>query len=229
MTALFALAATSHASNKAGQKLIAKLLEGAPKGWRVCYVGAAHDDRAAWGLQAQQHFARTYKVEVLAPKLSDPKCDVTFAREAIETAEVLYLDGGDTVQCVEHARARGVLASFKKAAKNAFLIYGLSGGACAAAPYTIGYDDEGNGYVADCFDMGIDHPLDVHDEPDWPEMRALLELDPPKKSGIVIPSGSVLIATAKGKLHSVGKDPVELRRLDKKGEWRIEELPPFEA
>ena len=230
MTALFALAATWNASNPEGQNLIAKLLKGAPKGWRVCYIGAAHGDRG--GQQAQEHFKKTYGVKVLAPRLSDPACDVASAREAIESCEVLYLDGGDTVQCVAHARARGVLASFKKAAKNAYLVYGFSAGACATPPYTIGYDDEDNGYIADCMDLGPPLPLDVHEEPDWGEMHAFLELVKKRKDlpqgGIVVPRGSVLIRDRKGKLFSHGTARVEVRRLDKKGAWKIEKLPTWE-
>jgi hypothetical protein len=122
----------------------------------------------------------------------------------------------------------------KKAAKNAFLVYGLSGGACAAGPYTIGYGDDDEPFVAPCYDMGIPFPLDVHDEKnDWPEMRGLLEIAKKdksikKNSGIVIPTGSALLMTKEGDLRSVGKALVEERSLDAKGNWKINTYPALE-
>jgi hypothetical protein len=230
MPATFCLASTLHTGNPAGKKLLAGLLAEAPKGYRVCYLGCYHDD-SDWGRVTVDFFQKKLGAECWWPKLSDPDLDVAAARKQIETAEVLYLDGGDTVAGVEHTRSRGLLPSLRKAAKNAFLVYGLSGGACAAGPYTIGYGDDDEGYVAPCYDMGIPLPLDVHDEEnDWPEMRSLLELVAKdrkikKKAGIVIPTGSALVKTKEGELRTLGKALVEERSLDGEGEWTVERYP----
>ena len=227
MPATFCLTSTLHTGNAAGKKLLTELVAGAPKGYRVCYLGCYHDD-SDWGKVTVDFFRKKLGAECWWPKLSDPDLDVDEARKQIESAEVLYLDGGDTVAGVEHTRARGLLPSLKKAAKKAYLVYGLSGGACAAGPYTIGYDDDGEGHVAPCYDMGIPYPIDVHDEKnDWPEMRALLEIVAKdkkikKKAGIVIPTGSALVKTPEGELRTRGKALVEERSLDADGEWTIE-------
>src|SRR5581483_8121210 len=151
-----------HTGNKAGRDLLVQLLADAPAGYRVCYIGAAMGDKREWGKVTLDFFKKDLKVkDVAAPRLTDKKLDVAAAREAIENSHVLYLDGGDTVECVRHARERGVLESFGVAAKNARLVFGLSGGACAAAPYTIGYGDDDEPYIADCLAMGCPLPLDV--------------------------------------------------------------------
>jgi hypothetical protein len=229
MAATFCIAASFHTEHAPGRKLLGKLMAAVPPGFKACYIGAPIDDNPGWASLVVDYFKKVHGVACAAPRLSDPACDVAAAKKAIETADVLYLDGGDTVACVEYCRERGVLGSFKKAAKHAKVVFGLSGGACATGPFTIGYDDDGNGSVAECLDMGPPHPLDVHDEQnDWPEMRALLELVAGDKkreaAGIVIPTGAALMVSPEGKLSSYGKARVEIRRLGKGGRWEIEKL-----
>lgn len=223
MTAVFYLCATHHAKTRAGQKLLREMAEQFDGPFRACHIGCFHGDDRTWS-NVTVRFLERLGARCDAPRLSDPKLDVASAREAIEHADLLSLDGGDTVAGVAHIRARGLLASFKKAARHARFVFGLSGGACAAGPYTIGYRGD-RPYVADCLDMGPGLPLDVHDEKeDWPEMRALLALDPPHKSGLVIPTGGVLRVSGRTQLESVGKVSVERRSLDRSGAWRIEPL-----
>ena len=229
---MLCLTSTLHTGNRPGRDLLVSLLADAPAGYRVCYIGAAMSDRREWAKVTLDFFKKELKVKnVAAPRLTDPKLDVAAAREALENSHVIYLDGGDTVECVRLARERGLVESFGVAAKNAHLVFGLSGGACAAAPYTIGYTDEGNAYIADCLGMGCPLPLDVHDEPDWPEMRALLELVSKEKKrdlpgeGIVAPTGSALVVHRDGRLASAGKVPCEKRSLGRGGKWKVTEIP----
>jgi hypothetical protein len=234
MSATFCIASTLHSSNPGGKKLLGELLEDAPEGFRVCYLGCYHGDDPDWAKTTVDFFKKKFGAETWAPRLTDPDLDVKEARRQIESAEVLYLDGGDTVEGVEHTRARGLLGSLKKAGESAFLVYGLSGGACATGPFTIGYRDGDEAYIAPCYDMGVPYPLDVHDEQnDWPEMRHLLELVGKAKkkpdAGIVIPTGSALIVTSDGEVRSYGKKRVEKRSLARGGKWKIEELEPHDA
>ena len=231
MAATFCIAASFHTEHAPGRKLLATLMAGLPKDFKACYIGAPIDDNPGWADLVVSYFMRVHGVACAAPRLSDPGCDVVAARKAIETADVLYLDGGDTVQCVQHCKDRGVLPSFKKAGQQAKVVFGLSGGACATGPFTIGYDDDGTGSISPCLDMGPPHPLDVHDEHnDWPEMRSLLEIIPRghkklQATGIVIPTGAALMVSPLGRLSSYGRSRVELRRLAEDGAWEIEKLP----
>lgn len=226
---MFCLTSTLHTGNKQGRDLLHELLSEIPGGYRVCYLGVFMGDRKEWGKVTIDFFKKDLKAEVLAPRLTDDDVDVKAAKEAIESSQVLYLEGGDTVAGVSRIKELGLLKAFGVAAKKAQLVFGLSGGACAAPPYTIGYDDDGNGYVADLLAMGPPLPLDVHDEPDWPEMRALLELVKDRKDlpqeGIVAPSGSALVVHRDGRLASRGKAPCEKRALGRGGKWKIEEIP----
>jgi hypothetical protein len=131
---------------------------------------------------------------------------------------------------VRHVREHDLGASFVEARATARLVFGISAGACAAAPYTIGYDEDGNGRVAECLGMGCPAPLDVHDEAsDWPEMRALLELASRRpelvQEGIVLPRGAALLVRGDGALASVGSVAAERRRLGARGEWITSAIP----
>jgi hypothetical protein len=227
MTATFFLAAKPDPKDLSFAR---ELLGPLPRGARACYIGAAHDDDASWTKRSASGVEKALELECATPRLTDPKLDVKKAREEIEQATFLFLGGGDTVALCDHARARGLDDAFVKAAKTAKVVYGISAGACAVSPYTIGYDDDGNGLIAPCLDMGFPLPLDVHDEEeDWPEMRALLELVEGKKGlpreGVVIPTGASLIVLPSGELRPRGRVGCEKRSLAKGGKWKIEKIP----
>ncbi len=199
-------------------------------GARICYVGAAHDDDHRWALASVRKLEREIGLPCDAPRLSDPELDVDAARHAIETAALLFLDGGDTVGLVAHARARGLDRAFSDCARRDLVVAGVSAGACAAAPFTLGWDDAERPFFAPCFAMGVEAPLDVHSEDDdWAEMRVLLELVRGRPElpqvGIVIPTGSGLEIDAKGGMSSFGKRACERRSLAVDGSWRIEAIP----
>ncbi len=221
MTAVLFLCASHNSKSRAGQALLRELAERVGRTFRACHIGCFHDDTPAW-TKVTVDFLASLGADCAAPRLSDPRLDVARARASIEEADFVYLDGGDTVAGVEHIRARGLVDALARSREQAQFIFGLSGGACAAGPYTIGYRGD-DGYVAPCLDLGPPLPLDVHDEQaDWPEMRALLELGPPHPAGLVIPTNGVLRVASRGaELTSVGRPPVERRELTGDGRWII--------
>lgn len=224
MGATFYLCASHHSRNRAGQELLREITRPLGRAFRACHIGCFHGDDARWA-GVTTRYLESLGAVVSSPRLSDARLDCGAARAAIEEAEFLYLDGGDTVAGMEHIRARGLLEAFGAAARTAQVVFGLSGGACAAAPYTIGYDARGRPYVAECLGIGAPLPLDVHDEAeDWPEMRALLELRPREQAGIVIPTDAVLRVGTRGGLASHGAPACELRCLASDGSWRRERL-----
>lgn len=226
MSATFYLSATWHPGHATGRKFLTGLLERLGKRRRVCYIGATHDDHPAWTRKTIEFLAGS-GARVAAPRLSDAKLDTRAARTALKTADLLYLDGGDTVRFVQHVERHDLRDAFVAAARTCRFVFGLSGGACAAAPFTIGYHEDEKPYVADCLGMGSPRPLDVHDESqDWPEMRGLLRLVQKTRrakqpKGIVIPSGSALVVAPDGGLASIGKAPCEVRALDARGRWVV--------
>ncbi len=224
MPATFHLCANHHAGNRAGQKLLAELAADLAPGFRACHIGVFHEDDRSFS-KATKDFLKSLGASVSSPELSRERVDVEEARAAIEGAELLYLDGGDTVAGVERIRELGLVEVFRRAARSARHVFGLSGGACAAGPYTIGYDEKDAPYVAECLDLGPPLPLDVHDEKaGWPEMRALLALKPKKQKGIVIPSHGVLVVSPEGELASYGKPACERRSLGRDGAFQVEPL-----
>jgi hypothetical protein len=224
------LAATPRAAWTAGRPLV-RALE-VPDPVEICYVGAAFGDNriVEWIVRrALARCGRRARIEAL--RLARGPVDKDDARRALAKAHVLFLGGGDTLELVRHVRDHDLQASFVEARSTARLVFGISAGACAAAPYTIGYDDDGRGRVAECLDMGCPAPLDVHDEEnDWPEMRALLELARARpelvQEGIVLPRGAALLVRPDGSLASVGTAPAERRRLGPGGGWITTAIPP---
>lgn len=227
MTALHLLVASDDPTTRAGrahlEAALARRSDRGPLG-SACVLGAAHGDDPRRLRLMTSGLSKRLGCDVSAPRLTDPGLDVAAARRAIEAAGVLYLDGGDTLHLVEAVRARGLDDALAKAARDARLIYGLSAGACAVAPYTVGYDDDGAPRVARCLELGVPWPADVHDEDDdWPEMRTLLELRPPGDRGLVVPTGGAVLMDGVDTWALAGA--AELRWLEEGGRWGVERLP----
>jgi len=225
MIALHLLVASDDPTTWAGRAhLDAALARGHGPVTSACVLGAAHGDDPRRLRLMTAGLSKRLGCEVSAPRLTDPGLDVEAARAAIEAAGVLYLDGGDTLHLAEAVRARGLEGALAKAARHARLIHGLSAGACAAAPYTVGYDDDDAPRVARCLALGLPWPADVHDEDDdWPEMRTLLELRPAKERGLVVPTGGAVLVDGTDAWSLAGA--AELRWLEEDGRWGVERLP----
>lgn len=224
MSATFVLAARFGAPER---RLLAGRVQAAVgRSGRACYVGAANGDAPGWTAEGVA-LLEGLGLEVAAPRLSRPRLEAG-ARAALDAADVLFLAGGDTVALCEHVARHGLLDAFQAAGRRARLVFGVSAGACAVAPFTIGYGDDGAPRVAPCLGMGPPGPLDVHDEADgWPELRALLELLPAGATGLAIPSGAALVVRPDGALCSWGRVACERRRLVG-GAWAVASVP-FEA
>ncbi|HZU96894.1 MAG TPA: Type 1 glutamine amidotransferase-like domain-containing protein [Planctomycetota bacterium] len=217
------LAATPRAAWTAGRPLV-RALE-VPDPVAICYVGAAFGDNRVvdWLVRRALHrCGRRARIDAL--RLARGPVDLDAARRMLAGTHVLFLGGGDTIELVRRVREHDLVESFREARATARLVFGISAGACAAAPYTIGYEDGGSGRIEACLDMGCPAPLDVHDEEnDWPEMRALLELARARpelaQEGIVLPRGAALLVRPDGTLASLGSALAERRRLGPGGEW----------
>ncbi len=229
MTAPLFLAATPRAAWSAGRPLVRAL--SVPDPVEICYVGAAFGDSRIVEWIMRRALARCgRRARIHALLLARGPVDRDAARRALAATHVLFLGGGDTLELVRHVQEHELGPSFVEARASARLVFGISAGACAAAPYTIGYDDAGNGRVAPCLDMGCPAPLDVHDEEnDWPEMRALLELAGARpelvQEGIVLPRGAALLVRPDGSLASAGSVAAERRRLGVGGAWITSAVP----
>ena len=232
MPPVFALTANDHPGTRLGGALLREAWGGAiPAGLSACAIGAAHGDDPARMRRVSRDRERALGGPCAAPFLTDPDLDRAAARAAIEGADLLYFDGGDTLAIVAAAEARGLRDAFRRAAGRARVVFGLSAGAAVASACTNAWDEAGElARIEPCLDLGVPWPVDVHDETDdWPEARTLLELlardgrlDP---AVLVIPTGGAVLIGSDGRARSRGRARAELRRLDARGAWRLEALP----
>lgn len=228
MTALLLLASDAPHSAPGRERLRRAL---GPLGGplRACALGAAHGDDPQRMQEVAAGLSALLGGPCAAPALSDPHLPRAAALAALEQADVLYLDGGDTLALVRAVEAHGLLAPLRAAARAARLVVGLSAGAAAAGPFTNGWDETGTvAHRVPCLELGFPFPVDVHDEEDdWPEARALLEVlareGEPAGQVLVIPTGGAVLLDERG-LRGLGAPPCQLRRLGAGGAWDIERV-----
>lgn len=226
MTALLLLASDAPHSAR-GQERMRRALGPLGGPLRACALGAAHGDDPERMQEIAAGLEALLGGPCATPALSDPRLARGEALTALERADVLYLDGGDTLALVRAVEAHGLLEPLRAAARAARLVAGLSAGAAAAGPFTNGWDEAGTvAHRAACLELGCPWPVDVHDEDDdWPEARALLEVLAREGEAaaqvLVIPTGGAVLLD-EGGLRSLGAPPCQLRRLGPGGAWSVE-------
>jgi hypothetical protein len=229
--ATFVLAANDHPGTRPGRVLLREALGAVESPSRACALGAAHGDDRRRMRTIARALEELLGAPCSTPFLSHPELDLAAARADLEAADVLYLDGGDTLELVRAAAGHGLQDALRAAAARARVVYGLSAGAAAAAPCTNAWDEAGEvARVEPCLDLGIPWPVDVHDEAEgWPEARALLQaLAREGRQGaqvLVIPTGAAALVAPDGRVRSRGRAACELRALGPDGTWRVEPQP----
>src|SRR5687767_14592185 len=101
--ALLCLSATFHPGDAPGRRLIRSLVEmlHLQPGFHLCHIGAANGDREDFGGDTVRFFEQEYGAVVSWPKLSQDSLDRQEAGRALETADVVFIGGGDTIKLVD--------------------------------------------------------------------------------------------------------------------------------
>ncbi|HEY2744182.1 MAG TPA: Type 1 glutamine amidotransferase-like domain-containing protein [Polyangia bacterium] len=190
----------------------------------VAWIGAANGDSRTWFERAAKVFHEKYRAEVqLARTVGD--FDAAETRRIVESAQIIYLAGGDVGLLAERMRALGLDEIVRRRHAAGVLVVGVSAGAIGLTRYWVRFPDEDDddedarsSAAPSLFACvgAIELAVDCHDEEsDWEELRELLGAWARHEPGARveaygIPSGGALLIDGDGRVTHLGPAPKRL-------------------
>jgi peptidase E len=194
----------------------------------VAYVGAASRDDS---LIRKHHAAMLRKagagVITTAP-LAGYRINAPVAAAAVESADLVFLSGGDVEAGMDVLVRRGMIPVLRRAHRAGTPFLGISAGSIMLSRAWIRWTDPEDDEGAETFPcLGLARICcDTHGEDDgWGELKAMLSLRPVGTKGFGIVSGSAIVVAADGTLSALGGEVHVFKRL-KAGVVQVESLVP---
>jgi len=172
----------------------------------VAYIGAAHGDSLTFYLFIKRLIVAAGAGKVELVPLVKKKSNIEEAQSIIQTADCIFVSGGDVSEGMRVLTERSVVPLIKKRYNEGALIIGVSAGSIMLAKQWIDWPDENNEASAELFPcMNIAPVLcDTHGETDeWNELHSLLRLIDGDQIGYGIPSGGAMRISIDGAVEAI--------------------------
>ena len=183
----------------------------------VAYIGAAHGDSLMFYLFIKRLITAAGAGKVELVSLVKKKSDMEKAQSIIQSADCIFVSGGDVKEGMRVLTERSVIPLIKKRYNEGALIIGVSAGSIMLAKQWIDWPDENNEASAELFPcMNIAPVLcDTHGEEDeWNELHSLLRLTEGDQIGYGIPSGGAMRISPDGVVEAIS---MPLFRIEQQG------------
>ena len=183
----------------------------------VAYIGAAHGDSLMFFLFIKRLITAAGAGKVELVPLVKKKSDIEKAQSIIQSADCIFVSGGDVKEGMRVLTERSVIALIKKRYNEGALIIGVSAGSIMLAKQWIDWPDENNEASAKLFPcMNIAPVLcDTHGEEDeWNELHSLMRLAEGDQIGYGIPSGGAMRISPDGVVEAIS---MPLFRIEQQG------------
>ncbi len=165
---------------------------------------------------------------VTAAALAGRRANVQAAAAVIESADLVFLSGGDVKAGMDLLSERGIVPVLRQAHKAGIPFLGISAGSIMLCRAWLKWNDPDDDEGAELFPcLGFARICcDTHGEKDgWGELKAMLALQPMGTAGYGIVSGSALLVEPDGSL-SVLRGDVHVFKRRKAGVVQVESLAP---
>lgn len=183
----------------------------------VAYIGAAHSDSLMFYLFIKRMIVAAGAGKVELVSLVKKKSDMEKAQSIIQSADCIFVSGGDVREGMRVLTERSVIPLIKQRYNEGALIIGVSAGSIMLAKQWIDWPDENNETSAELFPcMNIAPVLcDTHGEEDeWNELHSLVRLTDGDQIGYGIPSGGAMRISPDGAVEAIS---MPLCRIERKG------------
>lgn len=184
----------------------------------VAYIGAAHGDSQMFYLFIRRLITAAGAGKVDLVPLVKKKSNMEEARLIIQSADCIFVSGGDVSEGMRVLSERSVIPLIKNRYEEGALIIGVSAGSIMLAKQWINWPDENNEASAELFPcMNIAPVLcDTHGEEDgWNELNSLVRLTEGDQIGYGIPSGGAMRISMNGAVEAIR---MPLYRIERRGD-----------
>lgn len=200
---IYLLAGGPGGGGRTAEQLRTALRESGSPAPAVAYIGTASGDSRTFMKWFERPLRQAGASGVRMVPLLGRRADRRAAEELLESADVIFLSGGEVEDGINglDAAMRGLL---RRLLEEGRLFVGLSAGSimmCRAWPHW--EDEERHPEAASLFDcLGFtDEIFDTHAEDEgWPELKKAVELEPEGFVGYGIPSGEMAVIDEQGAL-----------------------------
>jgi peptidase E len=205
------------------QRVLASTRKAAPS---IAYVGAASDDDAGFFKWIAALFRSAGSGPVRLAPLASHRADLDEARSVLQSADLVYITGGDVEAGMRILRERKMEEFLRQLHASGKPFFGLSAGSIMLARAWVRWSDPDNDASAEVFPCLGFAPIlcDTHAEADgWEELKALLRLSVCGTGGFGIPAGGALCVEQNGTVTAIGKPAPRFETLS----GRIKPLAPL--
>jgi len=217
---VFLLAGGRHSRREKPDSLLeAVFREYGIKNPAVAYSGTASgDDRGFFGFIARE-ITSAGADKVVHAVIASPGADLKKAKSVLESADIVFISGGDVEAGMEVLREKNMLDFMTGLYRQGKPFFGISAGAIMLADKWVRWRDPDDDTSAELFPCLGFAPVicDTHDEQGgWEELQAALKLEKEGVKGYGLASGSAIKVTSDGKVAVVGGTvQVFIRKRDK--------------
>jgi peptidase E len=173
----------------------------------IAYVGVANGDDWGFYLMISGLIKSGGSCQIERVLIAPKKADLSKARKDLETADAIFMSGGDVEAGMQVLQEKNLTGFFTELSKQNKVFFGASAGSIMLAKEWVRWrnpDDDSTAELFPC--LGIAPVIcDTHaEEDDWEELKAALNLGAENTRGYGIRSGSCLKVYPDGKVEALG-------------------------
>jgi len=191
---------------------------------RVAYIGTANGDNPAFYAMMKLMLVKAGAKQVVCVHLAKEKADVAKAKKALESADVIFLSGGEVEDGMIWLKKHGLVEYLKELYRQGKQFVGVSAGTIMLGEYWVRWEDEDDDDTASLFTcLGfVPATFDVHGEDeDWRELKVALKLMGHGARGYGVPRGGMISGGSRGELVSIAKSLLTF--VNENGQIRMEQ------
>lgn len=174
----------------------------------VAYLGVASGDSLIFYSAMKALLKKAGAGDVTMPRVAKKTPDTGEARRLLETADVIFLSGGEVEDGMDWLNRHGLSEFLKDLYGAGKLFVGMSAGSIMMGAHWVRWEDEDDDSTASLFDcLGlIPATFDTHaEDEDWKELKTALRLMGPGSRGYGIPRDGMISADSMGTLVNLEK------------------------
>ncbi|MCL1805845.1 MAG: Type 1 glutamine amidotransferase-like domain-containing protein [Clostridiales bacterium] len=191
---------------------------------RVAYIGTANGDNPAFYAMMKLLLMKAGAKQVANVRLAKEKADVAKAKKALESADVIFLSGGEVEDGMIWLKKHGLVEYLRELYRQGKQFVGVSAGTIMLGEYWVRWEDEDDDDTASLFTcLGfVPATFDVHGEgEDWKELKTALKLMGHGARGYGVPRGGMVSGDSRGELVNMEKSLLTF--VNDNGQIRLEQ------